>query len=145
MTQPEVFRTYLGDSDSAVRYWSAIGLLRQGRSGVEKANGELRNLLADTAPNVRIIAAEALARYGETTDLKPSIEALLKDADATKGDNFIAIAALNSLTEIGADKIRPYRDLIAALPKGQPKTSERIQTYIPRLLEYLLEITAAKL
>ncbi len=52
---------------------------------------------------------------------------------------------LNSLTEIGAIKIRPYRELIAALPKGHPKTTARFQTYIPRLIEYLLDITATKL
>ena len=143
--QPEVFRTYLGDGDSAVRYWSAIGLLRQGRAAVEKTTGALRRGLSDTAPNVRIVAAEALARYGEEADLKPAIEVLLNDADAIKGDNFIAIAALNSLTVIGAVKIRPYRELIAALPKGHPKTTARFQTYIPRLIEHLLDITATKL
>ena len=141
-TEPEIFRTYLGDSDSAVRYWCVIGILRQGKSAVEVAAAALRGALQDSAPNVRILAAEALARFGEAADLKPSIDVLLAEADPTKGDNYIAIAALNSLTEIGGTKLKPYRDKIAALPNNNAKDVNRSQTYIPRLLEHLLEISA---
>lgn len=142
MTQPEIFRTYLGDEDSAVRYWSAIGVLRQGRAAVEICAEALRTSLKDDAPNVRILAAEALARFGEATDLKPAMEVLLNDADATKGDHYIAIAAFNSLTEVGGAKLKPYRERIAALPKGQPKAHPKFASYIPRSIEYLMEISA---
>ena len=142
LTQPEIFRTYLGDEDSAVRYWSAIGVLRQGKAAVEICADALRVSLKDGAPNVRILAAEALARFGEATDLKPAMEVLLNDADETKGDQYIAIAAFNSLTEVGGVKLKPYRERIAALPKGQPKAHSKFATYIPRSIDYLMEISA---
>ena len=142
MTQPEIFRTYLGDGDSAVRYWSAIGILKQGKAAVEVCADALRAALKDGAPNVRILAAEALARFGEAGDLKPSMEVLLKEADATKGDQYIAMAALNSLTAVGGEKLKPYRDRISALPKGQPKANAKFGSYIPRSIDYLMEISA---
>ena len=70
---------------------------------------------------------------------KPSIEVLLKEADATKGSNYLAIAALNSLTEIGVEKIKPYKSRIAALPKDSGKDTERSKGYIDRLIAYLVE------
>jgi arylsulfatase A-like enzyme len=139
-TQPEIFRTYLADEDSAVRYWCTIGILNQGAEAVKITVDALRGALKDQAPNVRILAAEALARYGEAKDLAPSIEVLLKEADAVKADNYLAIAALNSLTEIGGSKLKPYRKQIAALPKENPKSPQRMQSYVPRLIEYLLQI-----
>jgi uncharacterized sulfatase len=142
MTQPEIFRTYLGDADSAVRYWSAIGILRQGKGAVEVCTAALRASLKDGAPNVRILAAEALARFGETTDLKPAIEVLLSAADATKGDDFIAFAAFNSLTEVGGAKLKPYRERIAALPKAQINANAKFASYIPRSIDYLMKISA---
>ncbi len=142
LTRPEIFRTYLADGDSAVRYWCTIGVLRQGKAAVKVCADALRAALKDQAPNVRILSAEALARYGEAGDLKPAIELLLKEADATKGDTYTAIAAFNSLTEIGGEKLRPYRDRIALLPKGHPKASAKFQSYIPRSIDYLLEISA---
>lgn len=142
-TQPEIFRTYLDDGDSAVRYWCTIGILNQGAAAVEVTAAALRNALNDEAPNVRILAAEALARYGAASDLKPAVEVLLKEADVVKGDVFLAIAALNSLTEIGGEKLKPYRERIAGLPKENLKLPERLRSYVPRLVEYLVEITAS--
>ena len=142
MTQPEIFRTYLSDGDSAVRYWCVIGILRQGAAAVDVAANALRTALKDEAGNVRILAAEALARYSNPSDLQPSIEVLLREADAVKGSNYLAVAALNSLTEIGAEKIKPYRKQIAALPKENMKDVERSRGYVGRAIEYLLEITA---
>jgi uncharacterized sulfatase len=137
--QPELFETYLADGESGVRYWAATGLLRQGKAGVEVAAGGLREALRDAAPNVRVVAAEALARYGEESDLKPAVEVLLAAADASKGSNYLATAALNALTEIGAAKVKPYRERIAALPKSNKNEPARSQGYVERCIEYLLK------
>ena len=48
----------LKDPDSAVRYWAALGLLMRG------IKQPLENSLTDASPYVRIVAAEALGRYG---------------------------------------------------------------------------------
>ena len=62
----------LSDKDSAVRYWAAQGMLMRGRAGVSQAEAELRNALNDPSPHVRIVAAEALGRYGPRDALDPS-------------------------------------------------------------------------
>ncbi|HVW36091.1 MAG TPA: sulfatase-like hydrolase/transferase, partial [Pirellulales bacterium] len=57
-------------SDSAVRYWAALGILMRGESGVESAHAELTRALSDASPYVQIVAAEALGRYGNEQDLQ---------------------------------------------------------------------------
>jgi arylsulfatase A-like enzyme len=139
LTQPEIFRTYLSDEDSAVRYWCAVGVLRGGAAAFEVCAEALRERMAgDASANVRILAAEALGRYGTAEDLKPAVEELLKLSDAAVNGNYLAIAALNSLTEIGGEKLKPWGKRIAALPKEDPKASERMKSYVPRLVEYLV-------
>ncbi len=138
---PATLRTYLSDGDSAVRYWCATGLLRQGRAGVGPCLEALRGCLADAALNVRIVAAEALARYGEAGDLGPAVDVLFAAADATKVSVYAAMAAMNALTEVGGAALKPYRDRIEALPQDAPKVNERVRPSVPRLREYLLEIT----
>ena len=54
----------LGDEDSAVRYWGAMGLLMQEKAGVKKGHAKLLEALNDKSPYVRVIAAEALGKYG---------------------------------------------------------------------------------
>lgn len=142
MPEPDLLRTYISDEDVALRYWSAIGILRQGEEAVKATLAELRGLLKDPAPNPMIIAAEALARYGEPADLAPAMELLLAAADVTRTGNYVAIAAMNSLTEIGAAKLKPYRDKIQALPKESAAIIARERTYVGRLVEYLLQLTA---
>jgi arylsulfatase A-like enzyme len=142
LPEPDLLRTYLADSDSAIRYWTVIGILRQGEAAVKETLPELRALLKDTAPNPMILAAEALARYGEPTDLAPAMEMLIAAADVTRTGNYVAIAAMNSLTEIGAAKLKPYHTKLIALPKDSPATLPRERTYVARLVEYLSALAA---
>lgn len=137
-----VLLTALTDKDNAIRYWAAIGLLRQGKELTASALEALRKALADEAPNVAIIAAEALARYGAAADRKPAVEVLLQYGNAKTNGNLLATAALNSLTEVGGAALKPWRRQIEALPVENEKEPERQRTYVPRLREYLLEITA---
>lgn len=141
-TQPEIFRTYLDDGDSAIRYWCVIGLLNQGQAAVQVAEEALERALVDPAPNVRILAAEALARYGQPGKLKAAVDVLLEQADVTKGSVYLAIAAMNSLTELGGAALKPYRARIAALPKEDAKIPERMRNDLPKLLGYLMKISA---
>jgi uncharacterized sulfatase len=126
----------IADADSGVRYWAAIGLLRQAAKGVPA----LRKAMADASPNVQVIAAEAVARYGDAAEQQGAIELLLRLADAEKNGPYLAVAALNSLSEVGAAKLKPYRAQIAALPPDAKKATQRAQGYVPRLLEYLLAV-----
>jgi arylsulfatase A-like enzyme len=131
----------LASPDSAIRFWGVTQLLSADKTVIGAQLPKVRALLKDTSPNVRITAAEVLARFGEPSDEQPAIELLLNEANAVQSNNYIATAALNALTEIGAAKIKPYRAKLEALPRDNEKSVKRAQGYVPRLTEYLLEIT----
>jgi uncharacterized sulfatase len=67
----------LGDDDAAVRYWAATGLLALGEQAGGAADA-LRKALSDDSPNVRIAAAEALARQGSPAEALPVLTAALE-------------------------------------------------------------------
>jgi uncharacterized sulfatase len=58
----------LHDSDSAVRYWGALGLLMRGKEAVASSRAELQTALADSSPYVRIVAVSIRRRRGSQTD-----------------------------------------------------------------------------
>ncbi|MGH7947079.1 MAG: sulfatase-like hydrolase/transferase, partial [Opitutaceae bacterium] len=66
----------LGESDSALRYWGALGFLMRGKAGVDHGAAALRKALNDSSPDVRIVAAQALAEHGGATDLTPALAVL---------------------------------------------------------------------
>ena len=68
----------LGDSDSMVRYWAAVGLVAQG-AAAEKAKPELRKALGDAAPSVQAMAAQALCALGECERALEVLGELLED------------------------------------------------------------------
>lgn len=131
-------RASLGDPDAAVRYWAATGILIGGGKTVAANLGALRKALGDQSPNVRIVAAECLARYGGTADATPAMDLLLAEANCEKTSTYVATAALNAISEVSAERRAPYKAKIAALPKDNKSAVQRAQGYVPRLLEYLL-------
>jgi hypothetical protein len=58
-------RKAIGDKDSGIRYWGTMGVFMRGKDAVSTARTDLQRALNDPAPTVRIVAAEALARFGE--------------------------------------------------------------------------------
>lgn len=122
----------LEDQDSAVRYWAAQGLLMRQRDGVQAGRGSLVSLLADPSPYVRVVAAEALGRFGEPADRPLALKVLAAHGDWSRNDVFAAIAALNALDQfpVAADEIKAtLRDK----PLGQAP-HRRFEAYVPRLL-----------
>ena len=63
----------LADEDSAVRYWAAVGFLARGERAVRPHAAALRGALEDESPHVRVVAAEALGRYGSDADLASNL------------------------------------------------------------------------
>lgn len=124
------------DSDSAVRYWAALGILMRGKQGVDGARAELMRALADRSPYVQIVAAEALARYGNEQDLQKVLPELVARADWAQNDVFVSLAALASLDALG-EKAAPVGERIKALPDKGPAPDPRYGGYVPRLLEDL--------
>ena len=131
--------TFLKDTDNAVRYWGAMGVLMRGKDEVAKHQPELRAALKDPSLHVRIAAAEALGLYGTDQDFKTSMAVLLELADATKSNAYAAIHALNAVSALGL-KAAPWKGEMLALTGVDSVAPERVRTeYTPKLLKRLGE------
>jgi uncharacterized sulfatase len=124
----------LTDTDSAVRYWGAIGLYMRGASVVSGAHTALAAALKDPSPYVRIVAAEALGQFGPPADLTTALPLLISLADWSKNDVFTALAALHAIESLGQKKYAAARETILALPASGPSPDSRYAAYIPRIL-----------
>ncbi len=129
------------DSDSAVRYWVANGLLiralrDQDRDEAVKA---ARGMTTDPSPYVRCVANETVARFGTPADRPAAIQALLTMADSRQSDTFVAMTAMNSL-----DWCEPTRaeigDALSGIPNKDRTLSPRYGSYIPNLIRRIESI-----
>jgi len=127
----------LSDTESAVRYWAALGLLMRGKAAVMDSRDRLVELLDDANPNVRIVVAEALAKYGSPDDLPRSLSTLIDLGNVSRHSVHIAVAALGALDDLD-EKALGAIDRIKALPKKPPTKTVRYDKYILRLLESTL-------
>lgn len=123
-------------------YWAATGALARGEAGVRKFRDELRSVLNGelshaASATTRIVAAEALGKFGDDADLNAALDLLIEHADVQQHGVSVAQAALIALDELDA-KAAPLRDRIAELPQAAPGTPGRMETYVPRLIEKTL-------
>jgi uncharacterized sulfatase len=119
----------LGDEDSAVRHWSALGILMRGAEGVRQAEAGLKKALAqDVSPYVRITAAEALGRYGKESDLRTALAALLELAPADRNGAYVSLYALNAMDSLGA-KAKAALGALQAMKVVDEKADARAQKY----------------
>jgi len=126
----------LADEDSGVRYWAAMGLLMRGAQGVRGAAAPLRKALGDGAPSVRIVAAEALGRFGGAEDLDQAVKTLIELAPPDKNGVYVAMAALNAIDRLG-EKGKPARQALKGMSAADPSAPKRAAEYVPRLLKDL--------
>ncbi|MGE3310982.1 MAG: sulfatase [Limisphaerales bacterium] len=124
------------DRDSGVRYWAAMGFLVRGEPVVAAGAGELRKLLEDASPSVRIPAAEALATWGKPEDLRAGTEELLRLADARRSGYLVAVAAMNALDNL-PEASRPPKIAFEDLPTASAGVSPRMNDYLIRLKKHL--------
>ncbi len=134
--------TGLNDAEPGIRYWAVMGHLIRGEAAVRAAVAPLRRLLADEAPSVAIAAAEALGRFGGSEDLEPVLATLLGHARLDARAPFVAVEALNALDHLGP-RLRPVLPALRALPAHQPGIPDRMQEYVPRLLEKITALEPA--
>lgn len=123
----------INSDDSAVRYWAAMGYLIRGKNGVRTGREALVTALGDESPSVRIIAAEALGRYGRKREAKRAAEVLMQFADPAKNGICLSMLALNALDIIG-DHADPHREAIAKFARIDPKANGRMRNYANRLI-----------
>jgi arylsulfatase A-like enzyme len=129
--------TMLKDPDSAVRYWAALGFLMRGKDAVGKGQVALRAALADDSPYVRIVAAEALARYGASPELQPALAVLGELAPPAKNGVFVAMAALSAIEAIGP-KAAPLHKIVSSMSPEGPSPDGRYNSYVPRQIANLV-------
>ncbi|MBN2012793.1 sulfatase-like hydrolase/transferase [candidate division KSB1 bacterium] len=120
---PELVKR-LSDEDKFVRYWAATGCLVLGAKA-KSAIPDMKNLLHDASPDVKIIAAEALCNLGEARTALPVIINELKNKNV-----WVALHATNTLDCIGETAKPAVKALQAA--------SESDDKYIARAAKYTL-------
>jgi len=121
-----------GDADSGVRYWGVTGILMRGESEFRVAHKAVTQALTDSSPSVRIVAAEAMGRFGTDEEVSQSLETLVKLADTGANGIYVATEALNAIDALGK-KAAPFKDRIVALAKAEPNGPERVAPIIGRL------------
>ncbi len=127
----------LADSDSAVRYWGAMGLLMRGEPAVAAARKALHEALSDASPVVRIVAAQALAQYGDDSDIEAGLPVLLTHADIQQQGVYLAMLALNALDALD-ERAAGVQEKIAALPRKADSTPGRMGAYVGNLIDKTL-------
>lgn len=116
--------TLLRDNDPAVRFWAATGIGALGRVGAAAAPA-LKQALADNSSTVRVAAAEALCRTGETASGVPVLTQSLRDSN-----EWVRLAAVNALDRLGKPNDE-VRDALKAVAKDKNQ-------YVVRVAEHAL-------
>jgi len=117
----------LDDREPAVRWWGAVGLVALGDKAAG-AKARLRAALADSAPNVRVAAAEALCNLGGVDEAMPVLLAALKHETP-----FIRLRAMNVLDRLG-ERARPALPAMRAAAKG---VKGHVAGYVGRMAKYV--------
>lgn len=106
----------------------------RGKDGVAPATAQLKALLQDPAPIVRVQAATALARFGSSGDEAAlGLKALVTLAHSERNDLFTAMEAVAALDAIG-DKAAAVAADIRSLPERAAAPDQRYAEYFPLLV-----------
>ncbi len=128
----------LGDENSAVRYWAAMGFVMRGKTGTSAGQKYLRRAAkSDESPSVRVIAAEALGRFGNQQDVKLALKTLLECANPENHGPFVAMLALNSI-DFMDQRANSAKTQIEQLPKTGDWVPSRGKAYVPNLITKIL-------
>lgn len=120
---------FMHDENPTIRYWGATGCLILEKEAVAAIN-DLKELLKDEHPDVRITAAEALCNLGESSLATPILIEALKEENL-----MVRVHAINSLEIIGGDVA------IAAIPGVKQVLGDRKgRAYDIRAAKRLIEI-----
>jgi uncharacterized sulfatase len=125
--------TLIADDDAAVRYWAALGFLMRGKPGVDRGAAVLRKALGDSSPEVRIVAAQALAQHGATADVTPALDVLRNLAPPEKNGILVSMSALSAIEALGP-KAASLHELVRTMKPGGPSPHNRFDSYVPRLI-----------
>lgn len=130
-------RKGMRDADSGVRYWAAQGFLMRKREGVESSRQLLLEELQDSSPSVRIISAEALAKYAGDEDIPRALSVLMELAPPDRNGIYLSMLALNAIDALDG-RARPLKEKLEQLPTVDPNAHSRMSSYVPNLLKKIL-------
>lgn len=127
-------RAGLTAAESAVRYWSVLGLLMNGQETAAPLLDAVRPLLHDPSPSVQVVAAEVLATYGTPTDLNDSLGVLKALVPASTHGPHLTLTALTALDTLGP-KAGDLKTFLSTVDVSSPGLPKRYSEYAPRLLK----------
>ena len=124
--------------DSAVRYWAAMGLLIREQTGVSAGQRALRQAArTDPSPSVRVLAAEALGRYGDDQDVNIALKTLTECANPENHGAYVAMLGLNSI-DFMDERAAPIKNQISKLPTKGDWVPSRGGAYVANLIKKTL-------
>jgi len=123
--------------DSAGRYWAAMGTLMRKKDGATKFHDQLVRALSDDVVDVRIPAAEALARHGTAAESAKALDVLVDLSNPEVHGFYVACAALNAIDYLDAIAL-PRKADIAALPEIDMNVPAKVRGNLTRLRAKLL-------
>jgi uncharacterized sulfatase len=118
---------FMDSGDPAVRYWGATGLLCHGKDGVAAGHEQLVKALEDDSPIVRVVAAEALGRFGSSDDTAAALKVLLKSCQPSE-DTYLTTAAWNALDYLD-QRAEPAKEAIQAISADPLSPPQRYGGY----------------
>ncbi len=133
----ETLRKLLRDGDSAVRTWAVSGFSMRGEAAVRSAEEELKEALKDESPFVRVAAARALARYGESSS-GAALAVLGAHADPSEVGVFVAMSALEAIDQL-EEKAASLKERVKAIDETAGVPHPRYGGYVPSLKKEILE------
>jgi arylsulfatase A-like enzyme len=110
-----------------------VPLLVYVKDTVPAARDDLRRALADEAVAVRIVAAEALGRYGDEEDARQALAVLLELAPLKKNSVYVSLMALNALDALG-QRAAPGLAVIKDAGQGSETVPQRLRDDVPKLV-----------
>ena len=129
---------YLRDKDSAIRYWGAMGLLMRGKKGLSMTGKYLEKALHDDSPYVRVVAAEALGKFGNQDQVTQAVNILGQIADPVKNGCFPSMLAMNAIDHLD-EKAKSLLPIIESMPQVPEGVNKRFQGYVGRLVKTTTE------
>ena len=129
---------YLRDKDSAIRYWGAMGLLMRGKKGLSMTGKYLEKALHDDSPYVRVVAAEALGKFGNQDQITQAVNTLGQIADPVKNGCFPSLLAMNAIDHLD-EKAKSLLPIIESMPQVPEGVDKRFRGYVGRLVKTTTE------
>ena len=102
--------------DPSTRYWAAVWL---GVNKTAEGKATLLKLTTDSVPAVRVVAAQALCKFGDLSQMKVLVEHI------NDPNLLVGMFALRAIEELG-DAGKAHREAIAAAQKSKYEFSRRI-------------------